>query len=128
MNRIHLDTDFLVHAVMRAGSERQQLLKLVESPAIIEMSGVAWYEFARGPRTPEELALASMVLEDDDIVAFSGEIATTAAETFRRMRGPRRRASDVAIGTTAALLGATLWTSNTRDFAGIPDLVLGPQT
>lgn len=90
------------------------------------MSSVAWYEFARGPRTPEELALASILLDDDDIVAFSGEIATTAAETFRRMRGPRRRANDVAIGTTAAVLGATLWTANTRDFSGIPGLLLGP--
>jgi len=87
---------------------------------------VAWYEFARGPRTPEQLALASLVIEEDDLVAFDAAVAQAAAETFRRLGSPRRRASSIAIGTTAAAQGAILWTLNRGDFVGIPELELGP--
>lgn len=54
----HVDTDFLVYAVSSAGRERRRLLELVEEGRVIEISAVAWYEFSRGPRTPEQLAAA----------------------------------------------------------------------
>jgi predicted nucleic acid-binding protein len=47
----HLDTDFLVYALSTTGPERRQLRSLADSDAEIQMSAVAWYEFARGPRT-----------------------------------------------------------------------------
>ena len=53
--RYHLDTDFLVYALSRAGSERRRLGALGDSDDEIRMSAVAWYEFSRGPRTPEQL-------------------------------------------------------------------------
>jgi predicted nucleic acid-binding protein len=40
---------------------------------------------------------------------------------------PRRRANDIAIGTTAAADEAELWTLNAGDFDGIPNLRLGPE-
>jgi predicted nucleic acid-binding protein len=118
----HLDTDFLVYAVSTAGPERRRLRALAESDAEIQMSAVAWYEFARGPRTPEQLAVARSFLGDEGIRAFSEGIAAEAAEAFRRLGSPRRRAADVAIGVTAALYEAVLLTRNARDFAGIADL------
>lgn len=39
---------------------------------------------------------------------------------------PRRRANDIAIGTTASACGAILWTVNRRDFEGVPGLRIGP--
>jgi predicted nucleic acid-binding protein len=90
------------------------------------MSAVAWYEFTRGPRTPEQLALASMVIDEDDVVAFDAVVAQDAAATFRRLGSPRRRANDIAIGTAAVAEAATLWTLNPDDFAGVPGLELGP--
>lgn len=126
MTVVHLDTDFLVKAVSTAGPEREELLALVEEDTPIGMSVISWCEFARGPRTAEELALASMVVEEDDIVPFDAALALRAAETFRRLGSPRRRANDIAIGTTAAVHGAVLWTLNEADFVGIPDLHLGP--
>lgn len=122
--RIHLDTDFLVHALSRQGPERRHLLSLAESDAEIQMSAVAWYEFSRGPRTPEQLAVARTFLLQDGIVPFSEELSGQAAEVFRSLGSPRRRAADVAIGATAAALGAQLLTRNRRDFAGIPGLRL----
>ncbi len=126
MTPVHLDTDFLIKAVSTGGDERSRLLRLVGNNTPVGMSVVAWYEFARGPRSPEQLALASLVIEEDDLVAFDAAVAQAAAETFRRLGSPRRRANDIAIGTTAAAQGAILWTLNRDDFVGIPELELGP--
>ncbi len=122
--RFHLDTDFLVYALSTAGPERQRLRALADSEHELQMSAVAWYEFARGPRTPEQLAVARALLGEDGVLAFSEGIAARAADVFRRLGSPRRRAADVAIGVTAATCDAVPVTRNTRDFAGIPDLRL----
>jgi predicted nucleic acid-binding protein len=122
--RVHLDTDFLVIALSSRGPERARLLELAESGTEIQMSAVAWYEFSRGPRTPEQLAVGRAFLLDEGVVPFSEELAASAAEVFRLLGSPRRRAADVAIGVTAAALEAVLLTSNTNDFAGIPNLKL----
>jgi predicted nucleic acid-binding protein len=120
--RYHLDTDFLVYALSSAGSERRRLRALGDSDDEVRMSAVAWYEFSRGPRTPEQLAVARSFLGEDGVVPFSEGIAAESAEVFRRLGSPRKRAADVAIGVTAAADDAVLVTRNARDFAGIPDL------
>lgn len=122
--RYHLDTDFLVYALSTAGAERRRLRALAESEHELQMSAVAWYEFARGPRTPEQLAVARALLGEDGVLDFSEGIAARAADVFRRLGSPRKRAADIAIGVTAATCEAVLVTRNTRDFAGIPDLRL----
>ena len=119
---IHLDTDFLVYALTYAGAERRKLIELADSGRIIEMSAVAWYEFTRGPRTSEQIGRARSFFQNDGIIPFSEPIAAEAAEAFRRLGSPRRRAADVAIGVTAVARGATLVTRNVRDFAGIAGL------
>ena len=119
---IHLDTDFLVYALTLAGPERRKLLDIANSEREVEMSAVAWYEFSRGPRTGDQLAVARSFFSEDGIVPFSEPIAAAAAEMFRRLGSPRRRAADVAIGVTAVVRGATLVTRNVRDFAGIEGL------
>lgn len=119
---IHLDTDFLVYGLSSTGPERERLRELSDSEAEIQMSAVAWYEFSRGPRTPEQLAVARSFFPEDGVVPFSEDLAANAAEVFRRLGSPRRRSADVAIGVTAACMGALLLTRNRRDFMGIPDL------
>ena len=120
--RYHLDTDFLVYALSTTGPERRQLRALADSDAEIQMSAVAWYEFSRGPRTPEQLAVARSFLGEDGVLAFTEGTAAEAADVFRRLGSPRRRAADVAIGVTAAIHQAVLLTRNARDFTGIPGL------
>lgn len=120
--RYHLDTDFLVFALSSPGPERRRLRVLAESDVEIQMSAVAWYEFSRGPRTPEQLAVARSFLGEHGVVAFSETTAAEAADVFRRLGSPRRRAADVAIGVTASSARAVLLTRNARDFAGIPGL------
>ena len=123
--RVHLDTDFLILALSRTGPERSRLLEIAGSDTELQMSAVAWYEFSRGPRTPEQLAVARSLFTDDGIVPFSEELATRAGQVFRILGSPRRRAADIAIGVTAAAYNAPLMTHNSRDFVGIPDLEIG---
>ncbi len=66
--------------------------------------------------------MARSFFGEDGIVAFSEALAVVAADVFRRLGSPRKRAADVAIGVTAAAQDAVLLTRNARDFAGIPDL------
>jgi predicted nucleic acid-binding protein len=127
--RAHLDTDFLIYAVGRAGPERRRLFALVEADAVIEMSAIAWYEYTRGPRTPEQLAVARSFLGDDSsheigIVPFDELLALGAADVFRRLGSPRRRGADIAIGVTALVSRARLMTRNAQDFDGIEGLDL----
>ncbi len=119
---VHLDTDFLIYALGTAGPERRRLMELAESEHAIGLSAVAWYEFSRGPRTPDQLATARSLFAEDGVIPFSEPIAAQAAEVYRQLGSPRRRGADIAIGVTAAAVGATLITRNARDFAGIPGL------
>lgn len=86
------------------------------------MSAIAWYEFCRGPRLPEQLAVARTFLLDDGVIPFTEEAAEKAARVFVQLGSPRRRAADIAIGVTAAICGATLFTRNGTDFDGIDGL------
>ncbi|MCG8458527.1 MAG: type II toxin-antitoxin system VapC family toxin [Holophagales bacterium] len=122
--RVHVDTDYLVFALSISGPERRRLLELADSETPIEISAVAWYELSRGPRTPEQLAVARSFFAEDGIVPFSEDLADRAADCFRQLGSPRKRSADIAIGVTAAAVGARLLTRNRRDFAGIPELVL----
>lgn len=109
-------------ALAATGDERRRLTALVEDGAEIEISAVAWYEFCRGPRSPEQLAVARTFFGDRGIVAFGDALAETAGNVFRSLGSPRRRAADIAIGVTAAAREAVLLTRNTADFEGVPDL------
>lgn len=125
VTRYHLDTDFLVKALFAPGVERDLLRQIADSASEIEISALAWYEFCRGPRLPEQEAVARGLLEDEGIIAFNEALASAAADLFRRLGSPRRRAFDVAIAATAMARGARLLTGNTRDYSGIEGLATG---
>lgn len=122
MSRYHVDTDFLVHALSARGPEWTRLDELVVSEAVLEISALAWYEFCRGPRSPEQIAVAHNLFGDQGIIPLTDMLAERAGEEFRRLGSPRRRAADVAIGVTAASYGAVLLTRNHGDFEGISEL------
>jgi predicted nucleic acid-binding protein len=118
----HVDTDFLIYAVSVRGPEQRRMAKLLAGESAIEASAIAWYEFARGPRTPEQLAVARDLFGDDGVISFSEELAEAAADQFRRLGSPRKRAADIAIAIVARARKAVLLTRNARDFSGIADL------
>lgn len=125
MTRYHLDTDFLVKALLASGPERELLRKLSDSPAEMEMSALAWYEFCRGSRRPQQEAIARSFLEADGVIDFDESIAARAADIFRRLGSPRRRAADIAIAAVAISRDARLLTGNVRDYSGIEELLIG---
>ena len=127
MIRYHLDTDFMLKAISVKGREQTLLRRLSNTDAAIEISSIAWYEFCRGPRALEQEALARSYLETDGIIAFDETVAASAADLFRRLGSPRKRAADVAIAATALSRGARLLTANTRDYSGIEGLKLGDE-
>jgi predicted nucleic acid-binding protein len=93
--------------------------------ADIEMSAIAWYEFCRGPRTPEQLAVARDLLGPGGIIiALDAGLAEAAGEVFASLGRPRRRANDIAIAVTARERSATLLTRNSRDFARIAGITV----
>lgn len=118
----HLDTDYLIWSLSHPGPERLRLLELAAADTELRMSAVAWYEFTRGPRTPQHLAVASSLLAD--VVELDRYLAERAAELYRQLGAPRRRANDIAIGATAVRWGAVLLTRNRGDFEDIPGLIL----
>lgn len=85
---------------------------------------MVWYEFCRGPRTPEQIVVARDIFAERGSVPFSEELAEAAADPFRRLGSPRRRAAAIAIGVVARSRGTVLLTRNKRDFAGIENLLL----
>jgi predicted nucleic acid-binding protein len=126
VSRFHIDTDFLVHALGSRGPAWRRLRELNDEDAEIEMSAIAWYEFARGPRSPEQLAVARALFSEEAVISFSEVHAERAADVFRALGGPRRRAADIAVGVIALDRGATLLTGNSRDYTGIDGLLLEP--
>lgn len=126
VDRLHLDTDFLVFALAQDGPERARLREAAASEAVLEISAIAWYEFCCGPRTPDEVSAARQLFGEDGVVPFTRDLAERAGEQFRRLGSPRRRAADIAVGTTAVDQGALLLSRNTRDFSDIDSLRLEP--
>ena len=123
--RYHLDTDFLVLATAhRRGPEHDRLIELLRSRAFVEISAIAWYEFVRGPRTPEVLAAAKSVFGEGGVLPFDEAVAERAANLFRGSLATRRRAADLAIAAHAIGRRAVLLTHNPRDYAGIEGLTV----
>jgi predicted nucleic acid-binding protein len=125
--RYHLDTDFMLKAIGAKGPEQTLLRRLSNTDAAIEISAIAWYEFCRGPRSPDQEALARSFLEADGIIPFDEAVAASAADLFRRLGSPRKRAADIAIAATALSRGARLLSANSRDYSGIEGLKLGAE-
>jgi len=53
---------------------------------------------------------------------FTEDLAEVAAEHFRRLGSPRKRAADIAVAVSALHRDAVLLTRNVRDFSGVEGL------
>jgi len=88
------------------------------------MPSLVFYEWRRGPRVEEELALQELVSPSREILPFTHEEAGIAAGLYRQVDRPRGREIDLAIAACAIAWQGSLWTLNVRDFADIPGLRL----
>lgn len=112
--RIHLDTSFLIRALVRGTPESVQLRRWLADRRSVAVSALVWAEFLCGPLTEADEARAGRVARAP--VPFGSAEATEAARLFNYSGRRRGSFTDCMIGATALVDGAALATSNPGDF------------
>jgi predicted nucleic acid-binding protein len=121
---VHLDMSALVDALTGPRRSLDTLSELAEQGHRLTLSTIVLYEWFRGPRTRTELSAQEELFPRDHAIAFGAAEADLAAKLYARVRKPRGREIDLAIGACAMANGGSLWTLNRKDFGDIPDLRL----
>ncbi len=121
---IVLDTSVLVEGLGAGGSMRGDLRNAIARGERITIPALVLYEWARGPRLPEELRAQEALFPSRDALPFGPDEAHVAAELYRDLPRSRGRAVDLAIAATAIVWRAQLWTLNVGDFQDVPGLTL----
>lgn len=119
-----LDTSLMVGAFSGAAESLPQVTAAISRGERMLLPSVVLYEWLRGPRRPEELAVQRAIVPSDGALPFGQPEAARAAELYRSVNRPRGREIDLAIAAHALLRGVELWTLNERDFADLPSVVL----
>lgn len=110
----HLDTSFLINALVPGTAEDQRLRQWIRQGLVISMSSIGWAEFLCGPVAEEDRRRARKVVGAPlPLVELE---AAKAAELFNAGGRKRGTLPDCLIAATALLAGAALATSNTGDF------------
>lgn len=111
---IHLDTGFLIKALVRDSAEDLKLRSWLRTRTQVGMSSIAWAEFLCGPVETNDVDLAARIIQDR--VPFVDEDAVEAARLFNL--GGRRRGTliDCMIAAVALRTQASLATTNPEDF------------
>ena len=111
---IHLDSNFLIGALVAESREDEQLRVWVKENRPISMSSVAWTEFLCGPLHEKELSLSISIISDPR--PFTAEMGKLAAQLFNETGRRRGSLADCMIAATSIVEHARLATLNRRDF------------
>jgi len=111
---IHLDTGFLIRALVRNSSEDIKLRTWLRSDTQVGMSSIAWAEFLCGPVEKNDITLAARIVPDRQ--PFTDEDAGLAARLFNISGRRRGTFIDCMIAAVALGVGASLATTNPEDF------------
>ncbi|MGH7646326.1 MAG: PIN domain-containing protein [Gemmatimonadales bacterium] len=111
---VHLDTGFLIRALVPGSDEDRALRGWLRRGASLGMSTIAWAEFLCGPVGAEHAELAARVVGNR--VPFVEDDAALAARLFNLAGRRRGTLTDCMIAATAVAAGAALATTNTADF------------
>ena len=82
------------------------------------------YEWLRGARLKEELALQDALFPSDSAIPYGFPEAALSAKLYKSVRRARGRETDLAIAAYAIIRDAELWTLNVSDFEDVPGLRL----
>jgi predicted nucleic acid-binding protein len=121
---IVLDTSVLIDSLTGPKRLAPALRRAIEKGERMLLPSLVLYEWLRGPRLPAEIAAQEALFPSDNAIAFGPREAALSADLYRGLRRARGREIDIAIAAVAILRDASLWTLNTADFTGIPDLRL----
>jgi predicted nucleic acid-binding protein len=119
MMDIHLDTSFLIRALVPGTEESIKLSGWLRERRSIAVSAFAWGEFLCGPLGEPEKKDAGRIAHRHLLVGTKE--ATAAAGLFKRAGRRRGSFPDCLIAATAILSGAELATSNLSDFERFTD-------
>lgn len=119
---IHLDTSFLIRALVRNSSEDTRLQEWIKADEPLGMSVIAWAEFLCGPVDDTALSLASLIVKQR--FDFTEDMAALSARLFNRSGRRRGTMVDCMIAATAIVAGAALATGNTGDFERLEEFGL----
>lgn len=111
---IHLDTSFLIRALVAGSTEDRRLSGWISEGEGIGMSAVAWAEFLCGPLSPSRLRVADAIVGPR--VDFTGVDAVVAARLFNECGRRRGSLPDCMIAAAALGGGAQLATAAEADF------------
>ena len=119
---MHLDTSFLIRALVRGAREDLLLRHWIKQEEAIAMAGIAWTEFLCGPVSAAAIETAAQLLGEP--VPFGALEAPTAAHLFNESGRRRGSLLDCMIAATAIENDAALATANRADFTRLQSLGL----
>ena len=121
---VHVDTSALIDALTGPRRSLEVLIGLADEGHRLSVSAIVLYEWLRGPRVREELAVQEELFPRERAVPFGAAEAAIAARLYALVKRPRGREIDLAVAACALRDGASLWTLNPDDFRDLPDLSL----
>lgn len=107
---IHLDTSFLIRALLPGTSESRRLEEWLGGRRALVISAMAWAEFLAGPLDDETLRIAGRLV--GPAAAVTGVHAERAAQLFNVTGRRRGSLSDCLIAAVAIEGGAALATAD----------------
>ena len=124
---IVIDTSVLIDALTGLKSSGLAVRTALDEGEPILLPALVLYEWLRGPRIAEELALQESLFPAEAAIPFDKEQAKVSADLYRAVRRARTREVDLAIAACALVHDARLWTLNSADFQDVPGIRLyGP--
>ena len=111
---IHLDTSFLIRALIQGTPEDRSLRRWIKNGEQLTIGAVAWAEFQCGPLTSTELATVAAMISNHP--AFTKEDAETAARLFNESGRRRGSLIDCMIAAAALADETPVATANPNDF------------
>ena len=117
---IHLDTSFLIQALVPGTRQDRKLRKWIDRREPLAISAIVWAEFRCGPLQPAELSLAEAVV--GQCRDFTRDAAEAAARLYHESGRRRGSLADCMIAAAALADGASVATTNRKDFRPLRDL------
>ena len=112
---IHLDTSFLIRALLPGSPEDAALRAWLRAGLPIGASAIVWTELLCGPLTKRQAELALLVV--GELIAFGREEAALAASLFSAAGRRRGSLVDCMVAAVAIRSRSALATANEADFA-----------
>lgn len=113
---IILDTSALIDALSGPRRSGPMMRDAIAAGQRLVLPTLVLYEWLRGPRMSAELGAQEALFPAEEALAFGAAEAAEATRLYGAVDRPRGREVDIAIAAHASLLGAAVWTLNTRDF------------